>query len=172
MAVMNAAPILGLSVPTFTLLHVIISLVGIATGLIALIGWLGSRRPGGWNAAFLLTTILTSVTGFFFRSTSFGPPHVLGVLSLIVLAVALYALYGARLAGVWRPVYVGTAVIALYFNVVVAGGRAVPKSSALHALAPTGGEVPFLVAQAVALILFAGLGIAAAVKFRPMPQPA
>src|SRR6266436_1340212 len=109
--------ILGLSTSTFTLLHVIISLIGIASGIVVLIAMFSSKKVQGWTALFLLTTVLTSVTGFFFHSASFGPPHVIGVLSLLLLAVAVAALYLFRLAGAWRWLYVTTAVTALYFNV-------------------------------------------------------
>ncbi len=101
--------ILGMSTAAFTTLHVIISLIGIASGLLVLIAMGGGRYLQGMTTTFLLTTVLTSVTGFFFHSASFGPPHVIGVISLVILAIALYALYAQRLTGSWRGTYVVTA---------------------------------------------------------------
>src|SRR5438045_2314055 len=159
--------ILGLSTSTFTLLHVIISLIGIAFGIVVLIAMFSSKKVEGWTALFLLTTVLTSVTGFFFHSASFGPPHVLGVLSLLLLAVAIPALYLFRLAGAWRWLYVTTAVTALYFNVFVLVAQAFDKLPALKALAPTQSEPPFLVAELVVLAVFVVLGIVAVRGFHP-----
>jgi hypothetical protein len=105
--------ILGMSVGTFTLLHVIISLIGIASGAVVLFAMIGDRPSRGWTALFLATTVLTSATGFLFHAASFGPPHVIGVISLVLLAVALLALYGQHLGGVWRPIYVVCAVCSL-----------------------------------------------------------
>lgn len=146
--------ILGLSVPTFTLIHVIISLIGIATGLVFLAAYLGGRWLGGWNLWFLVFTILTSVTGFFFHSKVIGPPHVVGAISLVVLAVALLALYGFKRAGIWRPVYTITAVVALYLNVFVLVVQMFQKIPFLNAFAPTGSEPPFAIAQGLVLIAF------------------
>ena len=159
--------ILGLSVGAFTLLHVIISLVGIASGLVVLFAMIGGRRADALTAVFLATTVATSVTGFFFHSKAIGPPHIVGVISLVVLAVALLALYGRRLAGVWRPVYVVTAVLALYLNSFVAVVQAFLKIPALHALAPAGSEPPFAIAQVLVLLAFAGLGYLAVKRYQP-----
>ena len=159
--------ILGMSVGTFTLLHVIISLVGIASGAVVLFAMIGDRPSRAWTALFLATTVLTSATGFLFHSASFGPPHVVGVISLVVLAVALLALYGQHLGGVWRPVYVICAVIALYLNVFVGVVQAFQKIPALNALAPKGSEPPFLAAQLVVLIGFIGFGYLAVKRFHP-----
>ena len=159
--------ILGMSTSTFTLLHTAISLIGIATGIIVLIAMFGSKRVEGWTALFLLTTVLTSVTGFFFHSASFGPPHVVGVLSLLLLAVAISALYFFHLVGAWRWLYVATAVTALYFNVFVLVAQAFDKVPALKALAPTQLEPPFLVAQLVVMAIFVALGIVAVRGFHP-----
>ena len=150
--------ILGMSVPTFTALHTAISLIGILTGLIFLGGLVAGRFMGKWNAGFLIFTILTSVTGFFFHSKAFGPPHVVGVISLVVLAVALYALYGAQRAGVWRPVYAIAATIAQWFNVFVLITQSFQKIHVLNTFAPTGTEPPFLAAQAIGLLLFVYIG--------------
>jgi len=159
--------ILGMSIETFTLLHTAISLIGIATGFIVLWGLLTSSRVELWTAAFLLTTILTSLTGFLFPFDKLLPSHIVGVISLAVLAIAVIALYLYRLAGAWRWIYVVTAVLALYLNVFVAVVQAFLKVPALHALAPTQGEPPFAVVQGLVLILFVAFGIVAAMKFRP-----
>ncbi len=159
--------ILGMSVEAFTLLHVIISLIGIASGLIVVFAMLANRRASGWTALFLATTVLTSATGFLFHSKAFGPPHVLGVISLVVLAPTLLAIYGRRLAGLWRPVYVIGAIFALYLNCFVAVVQAFQKVSFLHALAPAGSEPPFLAAQAATLLAFVILGFLALRRFRP-----
>jgi len=114
---------------------------------------------------FLATTVLTSVTGFLFHFTSFGPPEIVGAISLVILAIALVALYPSHLAGVWRPVYVVTAVLAFYLNVFVLVVQGFQKVGVLHALAPTGSEPPFLVAQAVVLVAFVALGYLAVRRF-------
>lgn len=147
--------ILGLSVPAFTLLHVIISLIGIAAGLVFLAALLAGRWLGGWNVAFLVFTILTSVTGFFFHSKAIGPPHIVGVISLIDLAVALAALYKFGRHGVWRAVYAVAAVIALYLNVFVGIVQSFQKIGFLNAFAPTGTEPAFFAVQGLALLAFA-----------------
>jgi hypothetical protein len=153
--------ILGLSVPAFTQLHVLISLVGIAAGLVFLAALLSGRWLNLVNLIFLVFTILTSVTGFFFHSKMIGPPHVVGVLSLIDLAVALLALYQFRRVGIWRAVYTVTAVIALWFNVFVLIVQAYQKIPFLNAFAPTGTEPAFVATQAAALIAFIIAGIRA-----------
>lgn len=159
--------ILGMSVGAFTTLHVIISLVAIVSGLAVLVAMIGNRRLDALTGFFLTTTVLTSVTGFFFHSKAIGPPHIVGVISLVVLAIALAALYGRKLAGVWRPVYVATAVIALYLNCFVAVVQAFDKIPVLHALAPTGKEPPFAIVQGLTLALFVILGYLAVRKYRP-----
>jgi hypothetical protein len=159
--------ILGMSVGAFTTLHVIISLVAIAAGLVVLVAMIGNRRLDGLTAFFLATTVLTSVTGFFFHSKAIGPPHIVGVISLVVLAAALFALYVRKLAGIWRPVYVITAVISLYLNCFVGVVQAFQKAPFLNALAPTGSEPPFAVAQGLTLLIFVVLGYLAVRKYRP-----
>lgn len=159
--------ILGLSTASFTLFHVIISLIGIGSGAVVVGGMLQGRRLPTWNALFLLTTVATSVTGFLFHSAKFGPPHVLGVLSLIALTVAIAALYGFHLAGRWRASYVVAAILSLYFNAFVAVVQSFDKIGFLHPLAPTGTEPPFLLAQAVVLALFVWLTARALKHFRP-----
>ena len=159
--------ILGMSVETFTFVHVVISLVGIMTGFIVVAVMLQSGPIAGWNAFFLVSTILTSVTGFFFPIKVFGPPHIVGVISLVVLAVALVAIYGKKLAGPWRAIYVGSAVLALYLNVFVAVVQSFDKFPYLHKFAPTGSEPAFAVTQGLVLILFIVVGIAAVRRYRP-----
>src|SRR5262245_47971088 len=134
--------ILGLSIGAFTTLHVVISLLAILAGLGVLIGMLRATFPPVLNAVFLATTIATSVTGFLFPLKAIGPPHIVGAISLIVLAIALVALYGRHLAGRWRVAYVATALLALYFNVFVAVVQAFTKLPPLTALAPTQSEPP------------------------------
>jgi hypothetical protein len=152
---------------TFTLVHVLISLVGIATGFVVLFGLLTAKRFDGWTAVFLTFTVLTSVTGFFFPFHKLLPSHILGVISLVVLAIAIPARYAFHLAGPWRRTYVITAMIAQYLNVFVLVAQAFQKVPALKALAPTQSEPPFLISQVVVMVIFIGLIIAAAIKFRP-----
>ena len=159
--------ILGLSIPTFTLLHVIISIIGIASGLIVLFGMFSSHRLPGWTALFLFTTVLTSVTGFMFPATTLTPAGIFGIISLVVLLVALIALYGFRLGGAWRWIYVGGAVVALYLNIFVLVAQSFQKIPLLHPLAPTGSEPPFLTAEGALLAIFVVLGIVAVLKFHP-----
>lgn len=159
--------IIGLSLASFTLLHVIISLIGIATGLVAVLGLCGGRLLTGWTALFLLTTVATSVTGFMFPSTSFGPSQIVGVVSLIALAIAISALYAYHAAGPWRWIYATTASLSLYLNVFVGVAQAFDKIAALHPLAPTGSEPAFKIAQLIVLIIFIVLTITAVRRFRP-----
>jgi hypothetical protein len=159
--------ILGMSLATYTTVHVIISLIGIASGFIVLFGLLNGRLFGPWNSLFLITTVLTSVTGFGFPNTKVTPGIVLGILSLIALAIAIFALYARHLSGAWRRTYAITAMIALYFNVFVLIAQLFEKVPAIHALAPTQTEAPFKVAQILLLVLFAILISVAAKKFRP-----
>lgn len=158
--------ILGMSVTLFTQLHVLISLIGIASGLIVAAGLSANRANPRWTAVFLATTILTSATGFLFHSKAIGPPHVIGAISLLILAVACYALYARRLSGRWRAVYVVTALLALYFNVFVAVVQAFQKIPSLHVLAPNGSEPPFALAQLVVLAAFGLLGFRSLRRFR------
>lgn len=159
--------VLGMSLAAFTLFHVVLSLVGIAAGLVVLGGMFGSKRLPGWTAVFLVTTILTSVTGFFFPFTKLLPSHIVGIISLVVLGVAVLALYVYRVAGAWRWVYVATAVLALYLNVFVLVVQGFLKISFLNALAPTQSEAPFVLAQAVVLLAFVALGVLAIRSFHP-----
>ena len=151
----------------YTLAHVVISLVGIGSGFVVVFGLLTAQRLKGWTAVFLATTLATSVTGFGFPFEHLLPSHVVGLISIVVLAATIPALYTFHLAGPWRLVYVIGAVIALYFNVFVLIVQLFLKVPALKAMAPTQSEPPFAIAQLVALVLFLGIGIAAVVKFRP-----
>jgi len=153
----------------YTIIHVLISLIGIFTGLVVLVGMLAGKRLKGWTKWFLATTVLTSVTGFFFPFHGFTPAIGLGIISLIVLAVAIYARYPRQLAGAWRWIYVVTAVIALYFNGFVGVVQSFEKIPASHALAPTQTEPPFKITQLAVLALFILLGILAVMQFRPEP---
>jgi hypothetical protein len=162
--------VLGMSLATFTLLHVIISLIAIATGLVVMFGLLGSRRMPGLTAIFLLFTILTSVTGFLFPFTQLLPSHMIGILSLVLLAIACIALYAMQLAGVWRSIYVVTAMTSLYLNVFVLIIQGFLKVPALHALAPSvppAGPV-FAVVQGIVLVFFVLVIIGAWRRFKPM----
>ena len=154
--------ILGMSTATFTTLHVILSLIGIVSGIVAVLGMLGARRLDGWTALFLATTVLTSVTGFFFPRDHLLPSHILGIISLVVLAIAILALYVYRLAGAWRWIYVVGAVAALYFNCFVGVVQAFQKLGFLQPLAATQS-----LAHIVVLAIFVVLGVLAVIRFRP-----
>lgn len=158
---------LGMSLSTFTTVHVIISLIAIVSGIIVLFGMLGSKRLDGLTALFLFTTVLTSVTGFGFPFTHLGPAHKLGIISLVVLAITLLARYSLHMAGSWRWIYVVTAVMALYLNVFVLVVQSFEKVPALHAMAPTQTEGPFKIAQLLVLVLFILLTVVAVKKFHP-----
>ena len=167
--------ILGMSLSTFVTVHVIISLIGIVAGIIVMFGLLGSNRMPGLTAIFLLFTILTSATGFLIPpllSDKLLPSHIIGALSLVLLAVACFALYGQKLSGRWRLIYVLTALISLYLNVFVLVIQSFLKIGPLHALAP--GEPPggpvFAVVQLIVLVFFVIVIIGAVRRFRPMPS--
>jgi len=150
----------------FTLFHVILSLIGIFSGFVVVWGLINSRNLEGWTSVFLWSTILTSVTGYFFPFHKLLPSHILGALSLITLAVTVYARYVRHLVGGWRRAYVVTAVLALYFNCFVLIVQLFAKIPALHELAPTQSETPFKAAQLVALLVFLVLGYLSAKNFR------
>ncbi len=159
--------ILGMSLSTFTTLHVVLSLIGIATGVVCLFAMLGSRVPAGLTATFLLTTVATSVTGFFFPNLKIGPPVIFGIVSLVVLTPVLLALYRYHLAGPWRWTYIAGAAFALYLNSIVGVVQAFQKLAFLKPLAPTQSEPPFLTAQAIILVVIVGLTLLALKRFRP-----
>jgi hypothetical protein len=151
-----------------TLLHVLISLIGIIAGFIAVAGWLKSDPARLPTAVFLTTTILTSVTGFLFPFTTLLPSHIVGIISLVLLALATFALYGRHLSGLWRPIYAVAAMLSLYLNVFVLIIQSFLKIPLLKALAPTQTEPAFLVAQGFVLVIFAVLTVLTTVKFRPV----
>jgi hypothetical protein len=159
--------VFGMSLATYTLIHVIISLIGIGSGLIVLFGMFGGKQFDGLTALFLVTTALTSLTGLGFPFEHITPGIILAILSLLILALTIPARYSFRMAGKWRAIYVVTAVIALYFNCVALVGQSFLKIPALHALAPTGHEPPFAIAEGILLVLFIGAGTLAVKKFHP-----
>jgi hypothetical protein len=166
--------ILGMSLATFTMVHVIISLIGIASGIIVMFGLLGSNRMPGMTAIFLLFTILTSATGFLIPpllTEKLLPSHMIGILSLVLLAIACIALYAMKLSGPWRWIYVVTAMTSLYLNVFVLVIQSFLKIPALHALAPSvpPSEPPFAIIQGIVLLFFIIVIIGAVRRFRPMP---
>jgi hypothetical protein len=161
--------ILGMSVSTFTLVHVLLSLIGIFAGFVVVYGFLKGRLLNGWNGLFLATTVLTSVTGFLFHSTQFGPPHFVGIISLVLLGFSVAALYAFDLAGPWRWIYAATATLALYLNVFVGVVQAFQKVSVLQALAPTQSEPPFAIAQGIVLVIFLVLTVLSSKRLRPVP---
>jgi hypothetical protein len=165
--------VLGMSLATFTLVHVIISLIAIVAGLIAMFGLLGSKPMPGITAIFLLFTILTNATGFLFPFKQLMPSHMIAILSLVLLAIACIALYAMQLAGVWRPIYVVTAMVSLYLNVFVLVIQSFLKVPALQALAPAVPPNPpsgpvFAVVQGIVLLFFVLVIIGAWRRFRPM----
>jgi hypothetical protein len=153
----------------YTIFHVLISLLGIFSGFVVLFGLLTGRRLDGWTALFLTATVATSVTGFFFPFHGITPAIVLGILSLLALALAIYARYGRNLAGGWRKTYVISAMTGLYFNVFVLVVQLFLKVPALKALAPTQSAPPFKLTQLVVLVFFVGLTFFAVIKFRDKP---
>ncbi len=161
--------IFDMSLSTLTTLHVIISLIGIASGIVVMFGLLGSNRMPGLTAVFLLFTILTSATGFLFPFEKLLPSHMIGIISLVLLAIACIALYGMKLSGAWRGIYVLTAMISLYLNVFVLVIQGFLKIGPLHALAPSvpPSEPPFAVVQGLVLLFFVIVIIGAARRFRP-----
>jgi hypothetical protein len=157
---------MGASLSALTLAHVAISLIGIVSGLVVTFGLLRSQRMDGLTALFLVTTVVTSVTGFLFPFQKLLPSHILGVISLVLLAFAIAGRYAFHLAGAWRRIYSVTAVLSLWLNVFVLIAQLFMKVPALHPLAPTGSEPPFLIAQTVVMIIFIALAILAAKNFR------
>ena len=151
---------------TFTLVHVALSLIGILSGLVVALGLLAAARLDGWTAIFLVTTVLTSVTGFFFPFHGITPGIMIGILSMVMLAIAIFARYSKHLAGYWRGTYVTTAMIALWFNVFILVVQLFEKVPALRALDPTQSGPPFKITQGVVLLVFVVLTIAATKRFR------
>jgi hypothetical protein len=159
--------LMGETLAAFTVLHVVISLIGIVAGMIALTRWLKSDPARAPTAVFLATTVLTSATGFLFPFTKLLPSHIVGMISLVLLAIATFALYGNQLTGFWRPVFTITASMSLYLNVFVLVVQSFLKIPPLNALAPSQTEPAFLVAQGATLFVFLALTILATVRFRP-----
>jgi len=159
--------ILGMTTATFTLLHVLISLLGIGSGLIVMYGLQTANRLNRWTMFFLVSTALTSITGFLFPNEHITPGIVVGILSPLVLAVGIVARYPQRLRGAWRPIYVISASVALYFNVFVLVVQLFEKVPALRALAPTQKEPPFGITQLLVLILFIVATVYAVRRFHP-----
>ncbi len=151
----------------YTVIHTLISLVAIFTGLIVVFGMIGGKRLDGWTKWFLITAVATTITGFFFPFHGFTPAIGLGIISLPFLALTIFARYPKHLAGPWRWIYVIGAVICLYFNLFVAVVQAFEKIPALHALAPTQTEPPFKLTQLIVLLVSALLAIVAAIRFYP-----
>jgi hypothetical protein len=159
--------ILGMSTATYTFLHVLVSIVGIVSGLVVVFGLLTAKQLDRWTAIFLATTAVTSISGFGFPFERLLPSHILGIMSLAVLAFAIPALYVFHLAGAWRWIYVIGSSVALYFNVFVLVVQCFEKVPALHALAPTQNEPPFVVAQLAVLAVFGVITVLATVRFHP-----
>jgi hypothetical protein len=164
--------ILGMSISAFTTLHVLISLFAIAIGLVWVADLLRGRQSGPIAGLFLLTTILTSVTGFLFPITALTPAVIFGIISLVALTFAVLALYVFGLRGLWRPVYLVTAVFSLYLNVFVAVVQAFQKIPAFNAFAPTQSEPPFAIAQTIVLVLAIVVGWLAVRRFHGGPAMA
>ena len=161
----------GMTTSTFTLAHVLLSVLGIGSGVVVMFGLLTGKQRDGWTGLFLATTVATSVTGFGFPIDHLLPSHKVGVISLVVLAVAIIARYVLHLRGAWRRIYVVCAAVALYLNVFVGVVQAFEKVPALSALAPGQTEPPFVITQLAILVLFIGLTIVAAKRFRGEPLP-
>ena len=157
---------------TYTVIHVLISLVAIFTGVVVVFGMVASNRLDCWTKWFLTTAVLTTVTGFFFPFHGFTPAIGLGIISLPFLAITIFARYSKHLAGAWRWIYVIGAVICLYFNLFVLVVQLFEKVPALHAMAPTQTESPFKLTQFVVLMLSTVLAIVAVIRFRPEPARA
>jgi hypothetical protein len=157
---------LGMSLSTFTFVHVAISLIAIATGLVAVYGLLSGKMLNGWTGVFLTTTVLTDVTGYGFPTDHLLPSQIIGAISLAILAVTIVALYGRHLAGAWSRIYAVGATLGLYLNVFVLVVQSFLKIPALNALAPTQSEPPFLIAQLIVLAIFLTIAVRLGIRFR------
>ncbi len=154
----------------YTIIHVLISLAAIFTGIVVVFGMITDKRLDSWTKWFLTTAVLTTVTGFFFPFHGFTPAIGLGIISLPFLALTIYARYPEHLAGAWRWIYAIGAVICLYFNLFVLVVQAFEKVPALHTMAPTQTESPFKLTQLIVLATFILLGIVAVIRFHPEPS--
>ncbi len=159
----------GIPTDVFLKIHVVISLVGIASGLIVLVALVGGRLLSGWTALFLTTTVLTSVTAFPLPPFGLDPPRIVGIISLVMLAIAIAALYLFRLGGAWRWIYVVTPLVALFFNCFVGVIQSFDKIPSLHAIGPTQDAPAVHIAHLVLLATFVVLGIVAIIRFHPKP---
>jgi hypothetical protein len=159
--------ILGLSLVQFTYLHVFMSLIGIGAGIFIIFGLLTSRRLSILTSLFLITTVLTSVTGFLYPFNGMTPGIVLGILSMIVLILAIIGLYVRKLAGAWRGIYVVSVIVAFYFNFFVLVSQAFDKVPALHVVAPSQKSPGFVITQLAVLLIFILLTARAVKKFHP-----
>ena len=160
---------MSLGLTLFTLFHVALSFAGIFSGFVVMFGFLTAKRLDGWTAIFLATTVATTVTGFLFPFRGFTPAIGTGIVSMVVLGMALYARYGRRMTRGWRNTYVISAVVAVYLNVFVLVVQAFLKVPALKALAPKQNEPPFAITQLLVLVIFIALGIFASIRFRLEP---
>ena len=151
----------------YTVIHTLISLIAIFTGLIVVFGMIGGKRLDGWTKWFLITAVLTTATGFFFPFHGVTPAIILGLITVPVLAITIYARYSRQLAGAWRWIYVVGAVMSLYFNLFVLVVQLFEKVPALHAIAPTQTESPFKLTQLIVLVLSVVLASIAVVRFHP-----
>jgi hypothetical protein len=154
----------------YTIIHVLISLAAIFTGIVVLFGMLAGKRLDGWTKWFLITAVATTITGFFFPSHGFTPAIGLGIISLPFLAITIFARYSKHLAGAWRWIYVIGVVICLYFNLFILVVQLFEKVPALHTMAPTQTESPFKLTQLIVLAAFILLGIVAVIRFLPEPS--
>jgi len=157
---------MSLGIAIFTLVHVALSLVGIAAGFVVVFGLISSKQLDKWTTLFFATTVATSLTGFLFPFHKLLPSHVIGLVSLVALTIAFLARYARRLTRAWRWVYAVNVVTALYLNVFVLVAQAFLKVPVLKAMAPTQSEAPFVVAQVVVMALFVVLGILAVKRFQ------
>jgi hypothetical protein len=158
--------VFGLELSTFTFLHVLISLIGVASGFIVMVELLRSNYHGNWTAIFLVTTIVTSASGFLFPFSKLLPSHIVGIISLALLAIAMFSFYVQRIHSIWRQIYVLTAMLSLYLNVFVMIIQGFLKIPVLNGLAPTQTEPPFLIVQGVTLVCFLAVIFVAAIRYK------
>lgn len=154
---------------TYLFIHVVLSFIGLFSGLVVMLGMLSGRHSPVWTLLFLLSTVLTSLTGFILPAEKLLPSHIVGLLSLLALGFAVHAYYIEKLQRRWRVIYVTTATIALYFNVFVAVVQAFLKIPVLNALAPSQSELPFIAAQTLVLLLFIVVGFIASKRLPVLP---
>ncbi|MEO8672165.1 MAG: hypothetical protein ABI411_12685 [Tahibacter sp.] len=151
----------------FTFVHVLLSLIAIVAGIAVAVGLLTQRRLERWTLVFLVTTAATCATGFLFPFVRFLPSHAVGILTSLIVIVAIYARYSRHMRGVWRAVYVVAAIAAFFFNSFVLVAQAFLKIPSLHELAPTQAEPPFAIAQGLLFAVFLFAGVLAVRRFRP-----